>query len=990
MVMLQMKMWFMKYCAYILCTSTGTYAQLRLPLLVVWLQLVTGTIYNVTPDDDYYPNTTCHHCHNLQHYLLNTTKYFTSNTQLLFLPGLHHLHTDFIVQNVHNISLIGSTINGTTPDTVIQCNSSVGIVMTNITNLIVTNITVRSCLGNEYNNATVLIKQCTNVQLRYVVIEESRNSYGIVGINILGDSHFSNIINFIIIIIYNDTSVTVGEKNYSLSIDHYYNNGSIGDVKYIIAFNLFQKTYRVNLHLLHSTFHGLTFWSTAINIRLGTEGVKQNFILIESCQFIKNYGNLVDIVMIDGYYFSQHRRDIIQFNNCKFLHNHVAGGCGGPIIKIGKFGPTRVLIMITHCNYHNNSYKVIDKRHDNIMTAFTSLQVIICNTTFSSAKLSCKSVLMKLSNVELHLIGFVIFNNISNVTSVIYLRQSTITCVNHIKFVLIESNAILEYRHSQLLLFIKGNSSVNIIHNNFIKFAIVSVYSIISPYPPCFIQYLNGKQSDHEYNNTNYSVTFQANNVTSEQHAYNNLPITHCNWLPQSAFNTTMPLEVNTKYIKYIGSSGKLDSLPQLSQKKTMCYCNTNTSYDCYKDILDPIYPGQTMTLRLYVDVNSITGFESPNVIITIVNDVDWLPPTACVVTNYTVQTAKSHICSSLQYSVSFPNDNWCELFLKSYSDGSEKVDIYYINQRPCPVGFIKIDGRCQCYPFLKQFNIKCDIDDQAIIRPSQVWVLPIYHGKSYVYKISLQCPFHYCLPHSSHLNFSTPNSQCRLSRSGILCGHCQQGLSTVFGSSDCQQCSNIYLFLIVPIAIAGLVLVSLLFIVNLTVTDGTINAFILYVNIISINTPVFFPKLTPAYTFVSLANLDFGIQTCFYNGMDDYAKVWLQLAFPIYLIFIASSLIIASRYSTTIQRLTARRALPVLATLFLLSYTKILLIVSSVLFSYSTIIHLPTEHTTLVWSVDANVSLFGVRFIILYITCLILFLILIPFNVILLFTRIF
>ena len=152
-----------------------------------------------------------------------------------------------------------------------------------------------------------------------------------------------------------------------------------------------------------------------------------------------------------------------------------------------------------------------------------------------------------------------------------------------------------------------------------------------------------------------------------------------------------------------------------------------------------------------------------------------------------------------------------------------------------------------------------------------------------------------------------------------------------------------------------------------------------------------FFTELnhfTPTYTFISLANLDLGIQTCFYNGMDDYAKMWLQLAFPFYLIFIATLIIITSRYSTTVQRLTARRALPVLATLFLLSYTKILRIVSSVLFFYSTITHLPSKHTTLVWSVDANVPLFGVRFTILFIVCLILFLILVPFNVILLFTR--
>ena len=115
---------------------------------------------------------------------------------------------------------------------------------------------------------------------------------------------------------------------------------------------------------------------------------------------------------------------------------------------------------------------------------------------------------------------------------------------------------------------------------------------------------------------------------------------------------------------------------------------------------------------------------------------------------------------------------------------------------------------------------------------------------------------------------------------------------------------------------------------------------------------------------------------------MDDYAKMWLQ---SFYLIFIAALLIITSRYSTRIQRLTARRALPVLATLFLLSYTKILHTVFSVLFSYSTITQLPSEQSTIVWSVDANVPLSRIRFIILFVTCLLIFFLL---SIILLLSR--
>ena len=173
-------------------------------LLLLYGHSVACTVYTVTPDDHYYPNTTCHHCHNLQHYLLNVTKYFTSNTQLLFLPGLHHLHTDLIIQNVHNISLIGSTANGTTLDTVIQCNSSVGIVMKNITNLTLSDITVKNCRCDRHMNATVFIMECMNVQWTKITVD-SVSSNGIIGINVLGHTHFSYIKSHMISIDYNDT-----------------------------------------------------------------------------------------------------------------------------------------------------------------------------------------------------------------------------------------------------------------------------------------------------------------------------------------------------------------------------------------------------------------------------------------------------------------------------------------------------------------------------------------------------------------------------------------------------------------------------------------------------------------------------------------------------------------------------------------------------------------------------------------------------------------
>ena len=462
---------------------------------------------------------------------------------------------------------------------------------------------------------------------------------------------------------------------------------------------------------------------------------------------------------------------------------------------------------------------------------------------------------------------------------------------------------------------------------------------------------------------------------------------TSCQWVINSSYQNLLPQKVNEYYIHYINNTGTCNML-QIFKQSLLCLCTDELHHDCHINDLGYLYPGQTITTLLHHHYKASTV----NAVVVSTNIAqEYLKPCTVLDNNEYIQIIDNH-CTKLHYTIGFPNKhNWCELFLE-VSPGLNDQNMYYIWQLTCPTGFVKIDKRCQCDPVLVQYGItNCNINDQTILRPANSWISATTHNNSDTYHISLPCPFHYCLPHSSYLNFSTPNSQCQFNRSGLLCGHCQQGLSTVFSSYHCQRCSSTYLVLIMLITIAGVSLVLVLFALNLTVTDGSFNGFIFYANIISINTPVFFPELNhfmPTYTFISLANLDLGIQTCFYNGMDDYAKMRLQLVFPFYLIFIATLIIMTSRYSTTIQRLTARRALPVLATLFLLSYTKILRIVSSVLFFYSTITHLPSKHTTLVWSVDANVPLFGVRFTILFVACLILFLILVPFNIILLFTR--
>ena len=165
---------------------------------------------------------------------------------------------------------------------------------------------------------------------------------------------------------------------------------------------------------------------------------------------------------------------------------------------------------------------------------------------------------------------------------------------------------------------------------------------------------------------------------------------------------------------------------------------------------------------------------------------------------------------------------------------------------------------------------------------------------------------------------------------------------------------SNLYLLLLVAIALAGLILVVMISWCNLTVSEGTLSALIMYANIIQVSRPAFLPQSeTNVLTvFVAWLNLDLGIETCFYNSMNMYAKAWLQLIFPLNIWTIVAVMIVLSRYYITAARVVGQKAPKVLATLFLLPYAKLLRAVITILsFKYT------NGHTHPVWLYDGNVD---------------------------------
>ena len=236
-------------------------------------------------------------------------------------------------------------------------------------------------------------------------------------------------------------------------------------------------------------------------------------------------------------------------------------------------------------------------------------------------------------------------------------------------------------------------------------------------------------------------------------------------------------------------------------------------------------------------------------------------------------------------------------------------------------------------------------------------------------------CPLDYCITGTNEISVNNLDSQCASNRRGVLCGSCQGNLSLLLGSSHCMECSNSYLALLIPFAAAGIVLVVLLFLLRLTVSVGTLSGLIFFVNIVAVNRAIFFPPgATNVLTvFIAWLNLDLGIETCFFSGMDAYGRTWLQFAFPVYIYLLVFIITVISQYSSKVPRLLGRNPMSVLTTLFLLFYAKIL---RTIITAFSAVfLQYPNNTTQTVWLYDGNIRYLRGKHIPLFVVCLLLLL---------------
>ena len=335
---------------------------------------------------------------------------------------------------------------------------------------------------------------------------------------------------------------------------------------------------------------------------------------------------------------------------------------------------------------------------------------------------------------------------------------------------------------------------------------------------------------------------------------------------------------------------------------------------------------------------------------------------------------------------------------LAGYVEGSlRNTPVYVLVQLlDCPPGFRLTDQqRCDCDERILKNLLSCNISDQTVHRHGNIWVNASFNRNTLSSNgviVHKHCPFDYCKPEQLDVNLTHPETQCAFHHYGTLCGACKPDFSLALGGSQCLpkcKCSNKYLLLLIVFILAGFALVFFIKILNLTVSQGTINGLIFYANIVAANRSIFFPAQHNNFVsflsvFISWLNLDLGIETCFIKGLDGYWKTWLQFVFPFYVWAIAGAIILVSHYSIRATKIFGEKSVSVLATLLLLSYAKLLRSII-IIFSFTTIEH-SDNHTDRVWSYDGNITYLVSKHIPLFVFALAIVLLLwLPYTAVLL-----
>ena len=442
------------------------------------------------------------------------------------------------------------------------------------------------------------------------------------------------------------------------------------------------------------------------------------------------------------------------------------------------------------------------------------------------------------------------------------------------------------------------------------------------------------------------------------------------------------------KFIKKLNlcNSKQFDKRFQLSSPPVkICFCKSNSSYinECSDHYSKKhIYPGTRITIGIsaldYINHSVYTPIEA-----SLVNIEGSLVLSGWNLGKHEeVQNAFENQCTPLKYTILKHTFEFPKARLHISILGEIPSIFIPLEVSNCPIGFQLCDrsGSCECHPFLNERKISsdCSINTTSITIPLNTWLgkvivdkntstlLPFAPNINGTFGFAPVCPSGYCKPGITEINMTEQDSLCQHHRTGVLCGGCEDGYSLVLGPDECNICSNKYIWVIVVLLpLLSTFIVIMLFTLRLTIANSYFGGFIFYSNVTAITlTENSFSKIS--LTFLSLLNSDQTYGICFYNGLNAVIKTALGFVWPIYLWLIVVVIVIISKYSTCVANLTSHSSIQVLATLFYLSFAKLLLTAIDV---FTPVIVQTPHGEYAVWYIDGNIPYWSKNHMALFIT---------------------
>ena len=798
------------------------------------------------------PSTHQQYCNPLSYYCNLAPDQWSPNTTLIFLPGVHDCGTGGIeIQGVNQLVLSGQlTMNDSS---VIKCNQMVFI---NISSLFIVNLRLKLALE-------------TRVLSGYYALSFEGITHAILLENVSVSNAIGNVIRveYSGSIIINDAYISTGKRDclyiISYGLSSFGSNSNLNHVNLTNitfdncngAIGFFGDSYYINLNNI-TALHGRSglwldgnknsinvngFYAYFLDYGMFTEGIG-HYITISNITLL-NCGTGIYFFHSVGYinatnvFISNTTQTGLNVINCDhaYLSNILVTNSkshGG--LYLSDIKDSVILINITITNNSNSG--ILAEGRMNLK--FSNYPSTISNNNSpgngggmwisEGVALSSNTTVLFSSNTAKGVGGAIYSSAVTNSLLSVYLNKPCTLAVFEDNFKPLFSNNTA------------GLGGDNIYGDNYWNCCDWVDYY----YPFC----------THGYGPSNGSIMYFSEMV----HCSDNKPFKSFQ-KPISSLVTSHPLGV--------------------------CICNEDNAINCSTRSVDRlVYPGQSISLSL-ANVGACGGI-SPGELVTSNSSM-----TEVVLLNVSQATSERN-CIKFGYRLYSQFSNGSIFLMHATNPGETRltgsslmVNVIFL---PCPVGLTLSSKACQCNNVIESINgAQCSIDwmPHPIRRSGNNW---LSYNQQYNCTVAHKnCPFDYCNTSAVYLNLTHPDLQCTNGRSGTLCGKCQKGLSLTLGSNKCESCSNKYLSLVVALIVAGIALVVFLLGCNLTVSVGSINGLLFYANMIKLNETALFPNgvsIPVLSQFIAWLNLDLGIQTCFFNGLDGYWKTWLQFVFPVYI----------------------------------------------------------------------------------------------------------